>query len=80
MATTTTAKAAEAFVLKIDLERLRERLRQIDASCADMANVRAWLRQKRFCETSYTDVWISFTPRQDDVLLAGEVLTRKAFA
>jgi hypothetical protein len=70
----------DAFVLKIDLERLRDRLRRNDARCADMTHVRAWLRENRFCETTYTDIWISFADRQHDVLHPSEVVSRKVYA
>ena len=70
----------DAFVLKIDLDRLRDRLHRENAACADMTSVRTWLREKRFRETTNTDIWISFASPQQDVLLASEVLSRKVYA
>ena len=72
--------ATDAFVLKIDLDRPRDRLRRDNAACADMTGVRTWLRENRFRETTHTDIWISFASLQHDVLLASEVLSRKVYA
>ena len=66
----------DAFVLKIDFERLRDRLRRENVAAA----VRMWLREKHSRETTHTDIWISFARPQQDARLASEVLSRKMYA
>jgi hypothetical protein len=70
----------DAFVLKIGLECLRDRLGRENVAAAAMTGVRMWLREKHFRETTHTDIWISFARPQQDTRLASEVLSRKMYA
>jgi hypothetical protein len=76
MKTTTTN---DFTVLKVDLERLRQRLACADARYASMPQVHEWLRANRFVSTARPEIYVRGRDATGGELLDGEVVSATSY-